>query len=261
MIPTPAPAPSRPLAVVTGASSGIGEQFARRHAREGHDLVLVARSAGVLGALANELAARHGVAVEVRALDLSNADDVAALAVAITDELPRVDHLVNCAGVAPEGDLVDADADVLRQMVDLNVTALTLLTRAAVVRMRRAGHGTIVNIASAAAHQPMPHLAAYAASKSYVLRFTEALSEENRGHGLRILAVSPGDTDTPMNPGSAKGKREPEQVVDTTWKALAGRAPSVVDGRANSVLATVSVRLLTRRLGLRVAERMMRDKA
>ena len=104
-------------------------------------------------------------------------------------------------------------------------------------------------------------VAAYGASKSFVLMFTEAVSEENRAHGLRILSVAPGDTETPMNPGAGRSKRKPAQVVDTAFRALTGSAPSVVDGRANSVTATVSTRLLPRRLRLRVAERMMRDTA
>jgi uncharacterized protein len=252
---------TRPVALVTGASSGIGEQFARRYAREGFDLVLVARSADVLRTLADEFTAQHHITVDVHSADLSDGADVAALADKITNELPRIDHLVNSAGVAPEGDLARADERALRQMVDLNVTALTLLTRAAIIRMRRAGHGTIVNIASAAAHQPMPHLAAYAASKSYVLMLTEAMSEENRAHGLRIFAVSPGDTDTPMNPANGKKSRQPQQVVDTAWQAFPGRAPSVVDGRANRILATLSSRFFPKRFGLRMAERMVRDKA
>jgi short-subunit dehydrogenase len=253
--------PVRPTALVTGASSGIGEQFARRYAREGYDLVLVARSGGVLQALADELTSQHSVAVDVHVADLADPSDVVTLVDKITKELPRLDHMVNAAGVAPEGDLALADEGVIRQMVDLNVTALTLLTRAAVIRMRAAASGTIVNIASAAAYQPMPHLAAYAASKSYVLMLTEAMSEENRAHGLRILAVSPGDTDTPMNPGPAKNKRLPEQVVDTAWKAFPTKKPSVVDGRANTVLAWFSSRLFSKRFGLRAAEKMMRDKA
>ncbi|GAA1844385.1 SDR family NAD(P)-dependent oxidoreductase [Microlunatus capsulatus] len=252
--------PSRPVAVITGASSGIGEQFARRYAREGYDLVLVARSGAVLEALAAELARAHRVAVEVHPADLTREADVTALAEALVGGLPRVDHVVNCAGVAPEGDLHRAEEQALRQLVDLNVTALTLLTRAAVVRMRAQGHGTIVNIASAAGYQPVPHLAAYAASKSYVRMFTEALSEENRSAGLRILAVSPGDTLTPMNPGASGRKRTPEQVVDTAWRGLAGSAPSLVDGRANSLLAAAASRVLPTRLALRTAERMMRHK-
>ncbi len=132
-------------------------------------------------------------------------------------------------------------------MVELNVTALTLLTRVAIIRMREAGTGTIINSASAAALQPMPHLAAYAASKSYVLMLTEALSEESRGHGLRIFAVSPGETETQMNPGPARSKRQPEQVVDTAWSMLSGKARSVVDGTMNSILATLSSRSFPKR--------------
>jgi short-subunit dehydrogenase len=253
--------PSRPVAVITGASSGIGEQFAHRYAREGFDLLLVARSGEVLRSTASQLTDRHGVSVEVQVADLADAADLAVVTEQIVSGLPRVDHLVNSAGVAPDGDLARADERDLRRLVDLNVTALTLLTRAGVIRMRAQGNGTIINIGSVAGHQPMPHLAAYSASKAYVVSFTEALSEENRRHGLRIVAVSPGDTETPMNPGAAKTKRKPEQVVQTAWRAAAGSAPSVVDGPVNSAFATLSRRLLPKRTGLRVAERVMRDKA
>jgi short-subunit dehydrogenase len=251
---------SRPLAVITGASSGIGEQYARRYAREGYDLVLVARSADVLQSLAGELRQRYRVDVDVHPADLTDAEAVAGLVKTLTTELPRLDHLVNCAGVAPNGDLIDTDEAALTQMIDLNITALTLLTRAAIIRMRTAGAGTIVNVASAAGYQPMPHLAAYAASKSYVLMFTEAMYEENRRHGLRIFAVSPGDTDTPMSAGS-RNARKPEEVVDTTWRAMSGSAPSVVDGRTNRVLTAVVSRLFPKRLALRLTEKMFRDMA
>ncbi|MCU1406778.1 MAG: hypothetical protein JWQ43_3081 [Glaciihabitans sp.] len=254
------PKPSRPLAVVTGASSGIGEQFARRYAREGYDLVLVARSGPALQAVADELVAQHGIAVDVHVADLGVAADVDILAEKLMNGLPRLDHLVNSAGIAPEGDLADADPRALRQLTDLNITALTLLMRAAIIRMRPAGRGTIINLTSAAAYQPIPHIAAYSASKTYVLMLTEAMSEENRPHGLRIFAIAPGDTETPMNPGAAKNKRQPNQVVDTAWKAISGTAPSVVDGRTNRVLAAVSSRFLPSLVRLRVAERMMRHK-
>lgn len=256
--PTPA---TRPVAVITGASSGIGEQYAARYAAEGFDLVLVARSGPALERLAQEVGGRHGVAVDVHVADLTSPDAVAALGERIGSGLPRVDHLVNCAGVAPGGDLVDADDDELRRMVDLNVVALTRLTRAALVRMRQQGHGTVVNVASAAALAPMPHLAAYAASKSYVLALSEALYEENRRHGVRVLAVSPGATDTPMNAGTSGRKRRPEQVVETTFRALRTSRPSVTDGPATAALAAVATRLLPRRALLRMAARMMRDRA
>jgi short-subunit dehydrogenase len=242
---------ARPLALVTGASSGIGAQFARRYAREGFDLVLVARSEVALRTLARELADQHGGVVDIHVADLAIEADVDGLAELIATGLPRLDHLVNSAGSAPEGDLVDADEAALRQMVALNITALTLLTRAAIIRMRGTGKGTIINIASASAYQPVPHMAAYSATKSYVLMLSEAMHEENRRHGLRVLAVSPGAT---------KGKRTPEQVVDTAWKALGGSRSSVVDGRSNAVLAFVSSRLLPTAVGLRIAEKMMRAK-
>ncbi|WP_291038404.1 SDR family NAD(P)-dependent oxidoreductase [Herbiconiux sp.] len=251
----------RPLALITGASSGIGAQFARRYAREGFDLLLVARSEAPLRALADDLSAEHAITASVHRADLADAADVAGLVEFITRRLPRLDHLVNSAGTAPEGDLDRMDPDALRQMVDINITALSLLTRAAVIRMRDAGTGTIINIASAAGYQPMPHYAAYAASKSYVIRFTEALSEEHREHGLRIFSVAPGDTETPMNPGPTKNKRQPQQVVETAWRAMGTGAPSVVDGRANSLLALLSTRVLPKRFGLRTAEKMMRARA
>nr|WP_246306537.1 SDR family NAD(P)-dependent oxidoreductase [Herbiconiux flava] len=253
--------PARPLAFVTGASSGIGAEFARRYAREGFDLMLVARSGAPLHALADELSAEHAIVASVRTADLSDAADVASLVEIITGQLPRLDHLVNSAGTAPEGDLHRMDPDELRRMIDVNITALSMLTRAAVIRMRGAGRGTIINIASGAGYQPLPHFAAYAASKAYVIRLTEALSEEHRNHGLRIFSVAPGDTETPMNPGPAKNKRQAHQVVDTAWRALRSTAPSVVDGRMNSVVAFLSTRVLSRRFGLRTAERMMRPKA
>lgn len=251
---------SRPTAVITGASSGIGEQYARRYAREGYDLVLVARSTDVLQALAGELSAAHRVDVDVHPADLGEPEAVATLVQKLTTELPRLDHLVNCAGVAPNGDLADTDEAALRQMIELNITALTLLTRAAILRMRAAGTGTIVNVASAAGYQPMPHLAAYAASKSYVLMFTEAMYEENRGRGLRIFAVSPGDTATPMS-AHPETARKPELVVDTTWRTMSGSAPSVVDGGLNRLLTTLMTRVVPKRLNLRITEKMFRDFA
>jgi short-subunit dehydrogenase len=251
----------RPLALITGASSGIGAEFARRYAREGFDLLLVARSEAALQTLADELSAKHSIAASVHRADLSNPTDVSRLVAVITQQLPRIDHMVNSAGTAPEGDIDRMNPDDLRQMVDINITALSLLTRAAIIRMRDAGSGTIINIASGAGYQPLPHFSAYAASKAYVIRFTEALSEEHRSHGLRIFSVAPGDTDTPMNPGAEKNKRRTHQVVETAWKAMSTTAPSVVDGRLNSLVATLSTRVLSKRFGLRLAEKMMRPKA
>ncbi|MFE7647528.1 SDR family NAD(P)-dependent oxidoreductase [Streptomyces phaeoluteigriseus] len=254
------PISSRPVAVVVGASSGIGRQFAFRYAREGYDLVLVARSEKVLSDLAGELSGSYKIKASAHVADLSSATDVAEL-VTLVEKLPRLDHMVNSAGSAPEGDLSRSDADELRSMIDINISALTLLTRAAVIRMRADGCGTIINIASTASYGPNPYLAAYGASKSYVRMFTEAVHEENRAHGVRVYAVSPGATETPLNPGPDKSKRQPEQVVDTAWKALTSSTPSVVDGLSNSVVAALAPRLLPKRTGLRLMAKMLRHKA
>lgn len=251
---------SAPIALVTGASSGIGREFARRSAREGFDVVLVARTESALELLADELSREHGVAVMVHPADLSTSAGLTSLSRAM-DALPRLDHLVNCAGLAPEGDLARADIDELERMVHLNITTVTALTRAAVIRMRAAGGGSIINVASAAGYQPTPYLAAYGASKSYVRMFSEAISEENRAHRVRVLSVSPGDTDTAMNPGSGRRKRRPEQVVETAWRALRSSAPSVVDGRGNRLTAFLASRVLPTKIALRIAERMFRSKA
>jgi short-subunit dehydrogenase len=253
------PASLRPVALITGASSGIGRQFALDYAAKGFDLVIVARSRDALESLAGELSATHGSEVVVHAGDLSQAADVAALVEAIA-ELPRLDHVIFSAGSAPEGDLTRIDPAALRSMIDLNIAALTLVNQAAIIRMRAASRGVIINIASVAGYQATPYLAAYGASKSYVRLFSEAISEENRKHGIRVLSVSPGDTVTPMNPGAAKGKRQPQDVVDTAWAALDGSAPSVVDGGSNRMLAALA-RVLPTRTGLRIAEKMFRDKA
>ncbi len=250
----------RPLAVITGANSGIGLEFARRYAKEGFDLLLVARNQATLSRVADELKDAHGITATTRVADLSNATEVEALAELITDKLPRVDHLVNCAGVAPGGDLDRTSAAELERMIATNINAVTLLTRAAVIRMRAASRGTIVNIASASGYQPMPHFAAYAASKSYILRFTEAMSAEQRPYGLRIFSVGPGDTETPMNPGPGRGKRTARQVVDTAFATMPTKKASVVDGRRNAFATLVTNRLLPKQIALNITERMMRRK-
>src|SRR3546814_1458973 len=134
-------------------------------------------------------------------------------------------------------DLARADEAELHRLVGVNVVAVTLLARAAVVRMRAQRNGTVINVGSVAGYQPMPHVAAYSASKAYVLSLSEALSEENRQHGVRVFAVSPGDTETPMTTRTSGMKRRPEQVVETAWRATRRTAPSVVDGRMTSAFA------------------------
>jgi short-subunit dehydrogenase len=160
------------------------------------------------------------------------------------------------AGISSRGPVAGADPAALRSLVEVNAGALTELTAATAAGMVARGHGSIVTIASTGAFSPAPLLAAYAASKAYVLSFTTALWAETRGSGVRVVAVSPGPTDTPMNRRPMRGKRRPEQVARTVLRALDASGPSVVDGRRNAVLASL-IRLVPGRLMATVALRAM----
>jgi short-subunit dehydrogenase len=144
----------------------------------------------------------------------------------------------------------------LRRLVDLNVGALTELTTAIAAQMTARGHGSIVNTASTGAYGPAPLLAAYAASKAYVLSFTQALWAETKDKNIRVVAVSPGPTQTPMNPARGRGKRQPLQVADTVLAALDRSDPAMVDGRRNALTAGL-IRLLPTRVITGLALRAM----
>ncbi|GAC50134.1 SDR family NAD(P)-dependent oxidoreductase [Gordonia aichiensis] len=246
-------------ALITGASGGIGEQFARVFAARGADLILVARSEDKLVALAGELSSRHQIRAEVIPADLSipgAADKVVAEA---DSRGLRVDILVNNAGFGTFGYLAKADPARIRDEVALNVGALTDFTTTYLQRMSDVGEGAILNIASNAAFQPIPRMAVYAATKAYVLSLSEALWSEGRRVGVRVLAVCPGATDTEFfdvaGDGSAmKQRRSVEQVVDTALTALEAGKPSVVDGLINRIGA-YGARFAPRRLVLAIAER------
>jgi short-subunit dehydrogenase len=185
-------------ALITGASSGIGEALARCFAKGGFDLVLVARSADKLRALAAELESAHGVAARVQPADLSRPGAAAALAAALKRKRVTVDVLVNNAGVLEQGAFCDIAASRQQELIDLNVSGLTAMLAQFVPGMRERGWGRVLNVASIAAFQPVPTLATYAATKAYVLSLTESLSEELKGSGVRITALCPGITATSM---------------------------------------------------------------
>jgi short-subunit dehydrogenase len=178
--------------MVTGASGGIGEEFARQLAAKGADLVLVARSADALERLAKELHERHGVACEVLPADLTTDDGVDAVAARVGD----VDLLVNNAGYGIAERVADVEPAQIDGMIRLNVLALTRLTRAALPGMLERKHGAIVNVSSVAGFSPSQGFAVYNATKSFVTMFTEALSLEVRGTGVRVQALCPGLTRT-----------------------------------------------------------------
>jgi len=181
--------------LITGASSGIGEVYAERLARRGHDLVLVARSADKLEALAVRLRAETGVSVETLPADLTDAADLAKVEARLRDDT-AIDTLVNNAGIAGESTLIEADPDYLTGMINLNIVAVTRLTTAIAPRLAAHGAGTIVNLTSVTALMPDGFTAVYPATKAFVLAFTEALQAELGPKGVRVQAVLPGITRT-----------------------------------------------------------------
>jgi len=191
-------APRTLTALITGASSGIGAALARRFARGGFNVVLVARSADKLEALAKALAAEHGVKAWAVAADLARPDAAANLASAMKRARRPIDLLVNNAGVLAHGSFVELPAQRHQQLIDLNVSGLTAMLAAFVPPMVARGQGRVLNVASIAAFQPVPSLASYAATKAYVLSLTESLSEELKGTGVSITALCPGITATGM---------------------------------------------------------------
>ena len=199
--------------LVTGASAGIGRELARAFASKGRDLVLVARSHETTTGLARELIGTSGVNVKTIPADLS----VAGAAEAIFEGLSRrglsVDILVNNAGVLFEGDFSSIPLEDHLRLLQINVVALTALTRLFLPSMLQRRAGRILNVASTSAFMPVPRLAAYAAAKAYVLSLTELLSEELRGSGVTATALCPGFTDTSMMRGSRLGKSVPSVMV------------------------------------------------
>jgi adhesin HecA-like repeat protein len=187
---------SKPLALITGASSGIGADLARVYADNGYDLVVTARREERLQALAEELAGR--AAVHVITADLAKAKGPAGLFAAVQDAGLEVETLVNNAGVLSGQPFVQAPRKAVTDLVNLNVRALTELTQLFLPAMLERGYGRILNVASVASFQPVPGLAVYGASKAFVLSLTESLSEELRGTGVTVTALCPGPTRTEM---------------------------------------------------------------
>ncbi|WP_225891303.1 SDR family NAD(P)-dependent oxidoreductase [Streptomyces dioscori] len=192
-------------ALVTGASKGIGASYAQQLASRGADLVLVARSASVLEALASQLRSAHNVRVEVVAADLLDRGAPQAVADTLTKRGIEVDLLINNAGMSAVGPFLTRPLGPNVDSVDLNITTLMGLVHSIGVGMLERGRGGIINISSVAGFQPMPFQASYGATKAFVLSFTEALAEELRDTDLRVMAVHPGPVKTGFFDGTTAG--------------------------------------------------------
>jgi short-subunit dehydrogenase len=227
-------------ALITGASSGIGAAFAYELASRGSDLVLVARSGDRMRAIAIDLQNQFGVRVEVVEQDLTAPEATERVVEAVQNLGLTLDGLINNAGFGDYGEFGDRPYDRQSDMVKLNVLTLVELTHKFLPMMRAQKRGSIINVSSIAAFQPMPYLSVYAASKAFVLNFSEALWEENKRYGIRVLALCPGPTETrffdeaefPQSFAQSTPQQliAPETVVKEALKALDDHVPTLVTG-------------------------------
>lgn len=257
----------RPVALVTGASSGIGEHLARQLAADGHDLVVVARNRQALERLALELQDAHRATVEVLAADLGTAEGVAAVASRVTDGDP-LDVVVNNAGFGWFGDMAEQPPTVVESLVAVNVSAVAQLSRAAVASMVPRRHGGLLNVSSTAGFVPGPHSALYHAAKAFVTSLSEALHEEALPHGVRVTVLCPGYTPTGFqeraNIGNGRSPMPSFAVTDARSVASSGLAALArnqavcVPGTANrlaQVGSQLAPRSVVRRMSGKVLQR------
>lgn len=239
-------------ALITGASSGLGVGYAHELAQRGADLVLVARRQARLEALAVDLAEKYGTVSTVIPLDLTTQDAVPELVSDLRERAITIGTLVNNAGFGTFGTVLDSDEAREREQIALNVSALTALTHAFLPDLVETASlhphsAALVNLASTAAFQPVPRMAVYAATKAYVLSYTEAVSYETRASGLKVTAICPGPVDTEFfevaQTSSKKGARlTVAEVMHASFAALDRSAtPAVVlVGARNALLARMA---------------------
>lgn len=253
-------------ALITGASSGIGAEFARQLAGRGMHLILAARRKDMMTELATDLNTRHGTRCHIVAIDLSDPDASRRL----FEELHRlqvdVELLVNNAGIGLIGQIQSTSPEDVRRLLNLNLMTLADLTYRVLPGMMSRGHGAIINMSSQAAFQPVAFMAAYAASKSFILHFSEALWAEVRSRGVTVTAVCPGVTRTDFfDKAGAPGWLEkhtsvtPAKVVRSALRAMEKRRQYVVTGWKNYFL-TLLVRFMTRRTAVNESKRYFRPK-
>jgi len=252
-------------ALITGASSGIGEVFAQELARRGMHVILVARSEDALCSLAAELTKQHGVRSEVIVADLSQEKASAQVKATVEVKGLHVDLLINNAGIGTYGPFEILDPGRDHRQVMLNVTAVVDLAHAFLPEMVERGEGAIINVASMAAFTPLPYMAVYAASKAFVLSLSEALWAEYRELGIQVVALCPGQVETSFHQKmendmpSAGVKGSAQEVVRAALRALEKGKSSVIPGWINAAQVQ-SVRLLPRSFLARTAARRLRPQ-
>lgn len=248
--------------LITGASNGIGREYAYYLAEKRYNVILVSRSKNKLDQLAADLQKRYNVDATVIVQDLSEEWSAMDIYEKVTEKNLPVDMLINNAGFGTTGTFLGSSETDTHKQVMLNVNAVVNMTQKFLPDMERKGSGAIINIASTSSFLPIPYMSVYAATKSFVLSFSESLHKEYRKKGIRILAVCPGTTQTDFFDSApdtikAGGMRTTRQVVHTSYKALNKGKNYVVDGKLN-YLISLSPRIFSRRSMLRITAAMMR---
>jgi short-subunit dehydrogenase len=254
---------ARKLALVTGASGGIGYELAVILARHGHDLVLVARRADKLAAVAERLELDHGIRARVIARDLARPEAAAEIHETLAAEGLAVDVLVNNAGFGLLGEFAESDIDQDVEMLRLNAESPTRLIRLLLPSMLERRSGRILNVASTAGLQPGPLMAVYYATKAYLLSLSEALANEVAGTGVTVTALCPGPTETGFSSQAGaeqsrlfKGSTmDARTVAEAGYAALMAGKPMVIPGARNRLLA-FGVRVTPRKVVTQIARRM-----
>lgn len=248
-------------ALITGASTGIGLELARSFAKRGYRPILVARSGDKLAQVAADIEAATGVGAVPMPFDLSRPGAGVELAKLLIEREIAVDVLINNAGFGSTGPFAQSDPDTQTGMVDVNIRAVVELTRLLLPGMIERGRGGILNLASTAAFQPGPMMAVYCAAKAFVLSFTEALSEELRGTGVKVTCLCPGATESSFHEraGTDKtaitrgGMMSAARVAEIGYRAFERNRRVVIAGAANTIMAR-AVPFMPRGLVLRMAK-------
>jgi uncharacterized protein len=257
-----------PTAIITGASTGLGREFARFCARDGYDLVLIARSQPKLEELATEIRQNAGRSTRVITKDLSIPDAAREIFDEVTSAGLPVELLINNAGFGLVGRFWELDEEQQMEMVQLNVGALTHLTRLFLPGFVQRRRGQILNVASTAAFQPGPLMSVYYATKAYVVSFSEAVHNEARDFGVTVTALCPGPTRTEFDKRSGSTDTnlfKSRNVMDAATVAQIGLAalkkgkPLVIAGRLNSVMAFLT-RFAPRQFAASMARRFQETK-
>lgn len=250
--------------LITGASGGIGKEFAKIFARKRYNLVLVARNESKLQQIAKSFEKEYDIRVTVLPFDLSQTNSAYKLYSEIKDRKIQIDILINNAGIGDYGYFMESDLKRTSDMINLNITTLTELSLLFLKEMKTRNNGKILNIASTASFQPVPKFAVYGATKSYVLNFTEALHYELKGTNVSASVLCPGPTSTGFEKSAnikgsnlfKSGVMKAEKVAEIGYKGLMKNEMSIIPGFKNKIMAILSNMMPSRNLLVWISGKM-----